>query len=455
MSALLVRTEAAGWQEYVGFMAAIHQYNADDARLVRQWKAIEDFRSSLRPNALVLDVGCGQGEMRQFFEPQHSYHGIDASIGDEKWKYAPDTLGDVLDMPLPDHQFDAAICLWVVEHVRDPIQLLREISRVVKPGGPVLMFAPFIIHEHQAPHDYFRYTRFGLRAIFDDAGYVGIRVAADSSPALAAAVEAEKILRSLRSHNAEREADFRQAQKMALDLYQEVNAIEQDLDLSDERPGLSYIVNAFTGVVRHEKRKALPTVRLNLGCGNHRLAGWINMDMVCTPAVDVVRDITRGLPFEDSSVDEILVDNVLEHIGPEQDFVFVLNELYRVLKPGALLNVIVPDARSQAGWQDPTHKRSFVPRSVLYWNQDLEWAGLYGITANFDVTVFSFGDMETEAFLRFECRARKKLSELERLRSRPLRNEDIARPDLSPKIVDDGDNGQYTTRLKPGMVASL
>ena len=132
------------------------------------------------------------------------------------------------------------------------------------------------------------------------------------------------------------------------------------------------------------------------------------MDKVRTPATDIVRDLARGLPFEDSSVDEIYCDNVLEHIGPAEDFIFVLNEFYRVLKPGAVATIIVPDGRSQAAWQDPTHCRAFVPRSALYWNQDLQWPKLYGITANFDVTVEEYGDRSAEAFLKFTCRARGK-----------------------------------------------
>lgn len=147
-------------------------------------------------------------------------------------------------------------------------------------------------------------------------------------------------------------------------------------------------------------------MRLNLGCGNQQKPGWIGIDKVKTLATDIVRDLTRGLPYADDSVDEILCDNVLEHIGPPEDFIFVMNEIYRVLKPGATATIIVPDARSQGAWQDPTHVRAFVPRSGLYWNQDLPWPKLYGITANFDVRTEEYGDRATEAFIRFICRKR-------------------------------------------------
>jgi len=141
-------------------------------------------------------------------------------------------------------------------------------------------------------------------------------------------------------------------------------------------------------------------MKLNLGCGNQRIDGWIGIDKVQTSATDIVRDLRRGLPFSDSTVDEVICDNVLEHIG--------LNEIYRVLKPGGRATLIVPDARSQAAWQDPTHVRAFVPRSALYWNQDLPWPKLYGITANFDVKIGESGNRDAEAFLTFLCTARQK-----------------------------------------------
>ena len=149
-------------------------------------------------------------------------------------------------------------------------------------------------------------------------------------------------------------------------------------------------------------------MKLNLGCGNTRKEGWVGIDCVKTDATDIVRDLARGLPFADSTADEILADNVFEHIGPPADFIFVLNECYRVLKPGGTLTVIVPDGRSQGAWQDPTHVRAFVPRSALYWNQDLQWPKLYGITANFDVVPEQYGDMGTEAYIKFTCVARPK-----------------------------------------------
>lgn len=149
-------------------------------------------------------------------------------------------------------------------------------------------------------------------------------------------------------------------------------------------------------------------MKLNLGCGHKLLDGWINLD-ACDFGQEVVRDVTRGLPFSDDTFDEILADNLLEHIPPGDDSVFVMNEIYRVCRPGAKVTIIVPHALSQGAHQDPTHCNYFVPRSALYWNLDLPWPKMYGSTANFDVDKITvYGDPETEAFIRFELKARAK-----------------------------------------------
>lgn len=149
-------------------------------------------------------------------------------------------------------------------------------------------------------------------------------------------------------------------------------------------------------------------LRLNVGCGDDRIAGWVGIDKRMTEACDIVCDIGRErLPFTDGEVDEILADNVLEHIGPPEEFIHALNEFYRVLcKPGGRLTIIVPDGRSEAAWQDPTHVRAFVPRSALYWNQDSRWAKGYGITADFDVVHRCYREW-SEDYIRFTCVARK------------------------------------------------
>lgn len=157
-----------------------------------------------------------------------------------------------------------------------------------------------------------------------------------------------------------------------------------------------------------------PRHGLNVGCGTRPKASeptlaWINMDQAAHPGVDVVRDIRRGFPFSDSTFDEVLMDNVLEHFASE-DVIFLLNEIHRIAKPGARVTIIVPHAQSQGAVQDPTHKSFFVPRSALYWNQhDTPYGGdRLGISANLRHTEIQVtGDMATEAFITFKLVAEK------------------------------------------------
>lgn len=154
---------------------------------------------------------------------------------------------------------------------------------------------------------------------------------------------------------------------------------------------------------------------LNLGCGDHPrrsnpLDSWLNIDIQALPGVDIVRDLKRGLPFDDASFDYVLADNILEHFISE-DVVFLINEIDRVLKVGGLAEIIVPHGMmGQGAIQDPTHKSFFVPRSLLYWNQEMSARGgiFVGITANllphptWDHGVQIISDpTQTEVFIRF------------------------------------------------------
>jgi predicted SAM-dependent methyltransferase len=88
-------------------------------------------------------------------------------------------------------------------------------------------------------------------------------------------------------------------------------------------------------------------MKLNLGCGQNHLAGYVNVDRMaarirtcCTTSSS-----SRGL-WADSSVDEVVLNHVLEHLGRDPEvFVGIFQELYRVCKGGALVKIAVPDPR--------------------------------------------------------------------------------------------------------------
>lgn len=96
--------------------------------------------------------------------------------------------------------------------------------------------------------------------------------------------------------------------------------------------------------------------KLNLGCGLDVKEGYVNLDVVLLPGVDVVHNIEKlPLPFHDEEFEEILCRDVLEHI----DYPPLLKELHRILKPGGVLKIRVPHFTSNNNFIDPTHRKLF------------------------------------------------------------------------------------------------
>ena len=83
-------------------------------------------------------------------------------------------------------------------------------------------------------------------------------------------------------------------------------------------------------------------LKLHLGCGTNKLAGWVNIDSVTTLSPDLVHDLTHPLPYADLTVDEILAEDLLEHFDKYMRFV-VFGEWVRVLKIGGKITLQVPN----------------------------------------------------------------------------------------------------------------
>lgn len=109
--------------------------------------------------------------------------------------------------------------------------------------------------------------------------------------------------------------------------------------------------------------------KLNIGAGVNRLPGFIHIDMDPRTKPDIVRNIEKGLPFDDNSVEEIYCSHTLEHIN---DLIYVMREFYRVSKNGAKMTLIVP----LMDMSDMTHVRLFDEKTFRamtgkeYWNEN-------------------------------------------------------------------------------------
>lgn len=112
-------------------------------------------------------------------------------------------------------------------------------------------------------------------------------------------------------------------------------------------------------------------MKLNLGCGYNKLDGYINVDRDPNCKPDMVADLEKPLPFDDSSVDEIYMYHVLEHLGQSTDVYFgVWKEFYRVMKPGAIIKITVPHWQHENFHHDPTHVRKVTPVGVDMFSQE-------------------------------------------------------------------------------------
>ena len=93
-------------------------------------------------------------------------------------------------------------------------------------------------------------------------------------------------------------------------------------------------------------------MKINLGCGDKRVAGFLGVDRYRSAAAELLCDIERALPFRESSIDELHLDNLIEHV---LDVAALVRELVRVARDGARITIVTPHFSSLASWMDPTH----------------------------------------------------------------------------------------------------
>jgi SAM-dependent methyltransferase len=111
----------------------------------------------------------------------------------------------------------------------------------------------------------------------------------------------------------------------------------------------------------------IPPKKLNLGCGTDIRRGWVNLDKVSLPGVDIAHDLeSLPLPFPDESFEHVFAKDVLEHVN----YVDLIRDIHRILRPGGILEVQVPHFTSTDNYVDPTHIKRFSIRTFDFFVKD-------------------------------------------------------------------------------------
>lgn len=135
--------------------------------------------------------------------------------------------------------------------------------------------------------------------------------------------------------------------------------------------------------------------RLDLGCGSRKQAGRVGVDINPASEADIIHDLNRfPYPFDDSTFDEILADNTIEHL---EDLPRVMEELHRIARPDSALKIIVPYFRARWAFVDPTHRHFFTVDSFGYFDPNHTLNKLYPYSkATFAVEKIVFNEKIAE-----------------------------------------------------------
>jgi len=133
------------------------------------YKNISDLSSQIKGEKL-LDVGCGTKPYKELFDVEQ-YDGLEYDTPENRAGKRAEYFYDGKTFPFKNEFYDHVISNEVLEHVFNPDEFLKELNRVLKMDGRLLLTVPFVWDEHEQPHDFARYTSFGIKFLLDKHGF--------------------------------------------------------------------------------------------------------------------------------------------------------------------------------------------------------------------------------------------------------------------------------------------
>lgn len=134
------------------------------------FKYIKEFAPQI--SGSVLDFGCGSKPYENLFINSDEYIGCDVQVSGHNHQDSKiDYFFDGKKLPFTDGRFDTVVSFEVFEHVFNLSEILKEINRVTKKSGMLLISIPFAYGEHEVPYDFARYTSFGITEILKESGF--------------------------------------------------------------------------------------------------------------------------------------------------------------------------------------------------------------------------------------------------------------------------------------------
>ncbi len=133
-------------------------------------RALERTREHARGD--LLDIGCGSKPFAHVFDGQvRRYWGTDLTASRYLGGARLDAFATAEAQPFRSGSFDTVLGLSMITYLPEPARFLDEVHRVLRPGGMLLLECTQMVPLHDAPHDYFRYTRFGAAHLLEQAGF--------------------------------------------------------------------------------------------------------------------------------------------------------------------------------------------------------------------------------------------------------------------------------------------